>query len=326
MKYICSFQLLAILCIDFFILLKSAIICPNACSGNGICGKGGNGVCACYEGYVGIDCSQRLCPTGHAWFDFPTADNTAHYAYTECSNMGVCDRSTGRCLCRNGYGGSACNRMLCPYADYQTCMNSYHGRVCGDQAICSGNGLCMSLRDASSHYLNAINDIIDTEYNDWDADMIYGCVCQDGYEGIMCDKKSCPRGDDPTTAGVAEVQLIECECRKDCNNGGFTLTINGKTTNLIPLNATKDVLSYRLQELNILEKFNITIHNTGRPGTLCSSTGGVTAIQFLIPHGPQPAMLTKVSRVPLHGGVTVNVIAGDYIESDFVAGVYAIKG
>ena len=32
----------------------------------------------------------------------------------ECSNMGVCDRSTGLCTCREGFEGIACERQSCP--------------------------------------------------------------------------------------------------------------------------------------------------------------------------------------------------------------------
>lgn len=55
-----------------------------------------------------------LCPSATAWVDHATGDNTAHAPLTECSNMGVCDRATGRCSCRSGFSGEACQRMECP--------------------------------------------------------------------------------------------------------------------------------------------------------------------------------------------------------------------
>jgi len=33
--------------------------------------------------------------------------------YAECSNRGICDRSSGECSCFTGYGGAACNRTAC---------------------------------------------------------------------------------------------------------------------------------------------------------------------------------------------------------------------
>jgi hypothetical protein len=70
----------------FFIDLFAVIArCPNDCQKNGYCTDAGN--CECYPSYHGIDCSMRVCPSGTAWFDEPTADNVAHGEYRECSNM-----------------------------------------------------------------------------------------------------------------------------------------------------------------------------------------------------------------------------------------------
>lgn len=50
------------------------------------------------------------CPVGRAWTDFPSAENVAHAAGVECSNMGDCNRITGLCECRTGFAGQACDR------------------------------------------------------------------------------------------------------------------------------------------------------------------------------------------------------------------------
>ena len=49
---------------------------------------------------------------GSAWFDEPTASDTAH-GLAVCSNMGTCDRSTGLCTCRLGFIGPACEIKDC---------------------------------------------------------------------------------------------------------------------------------------------------------------------------------------------------------------------
>lgn len=98
--------------------------------------------------------------------DYPTANNTAHAALTECSNMGVCNRSSGRCSCRSGFTGEACQRLTC--ADN-----------------CNGRGRCMSMRDAAA-VVDGDSLEFEAVYEGWDADMIHGCLCDDGWEGHDC--------------------------------------------------------------------------------------------------------------------------------------------
>lgn len=107
---------------------------------------------------------------------FPPS-NTQEYVnhvYMECSNKGLCDRTTGECSCFDGYEGSACQRTVCP--------NS-----------CSGHGVCRTIRDMAASLSNKAN----YTYNLWDGDKIQGCVCDPGYQGYDCSERQCPRGDDP---------------------------------------------------------------------------------------------------------------------------------
>lgn len=46
--------------------------CPKACSGNGECGP--KDACACYDGFIGADCSQRVCPYAFAFVDTANGD------------------------------------------------------------------------------------------------------------------------------------------------------------------------------------------------------------------------------------------------------------
>ena len=45
--------------------------------------------------------------------------------------MGECERNSGLCDCREGFGGKACEKLLCP--------------VDGDAQYCSGHGLCLPM-------------------------------------------------------------------------------------------------------------------------------------------------------------------------------------
>jgi hypothetical protein len=50
----------------------------------------------------------------------------ACYMIATCSNMGICDASTGRCSCRPGYEGAACERMTCPGGGNCNGHGNYH--------------------------------------------------------------------------------------------------------------------------------------------------------------------------------------------------------
>lgn len=112
--------------------------CPGStpCTDQGICSGSPNFVCSCFDGYTSGDCSLRTCPYGRAWWDEPSATNTAH-AQAECSNRGTCDRSNGKCSCLNGFTGEACQRVDCPSAGE-------------DSLPCSGRGRCVSMREMSA--------------------------------------------------------------------------------------------------------------------------------------------------------------------------------
>lgn len=46
--------------------------CANACSGHGFCGE--YDMCVCNRNYRGADCSERVCPFGHAFITTPQGD------------------------------------------------------------------------------------------------------------------------------------------------------------------------------------------------------------------------------------------------------------
>jgi len=101
-------------------------------------------------------------------------DNTAH-AYAECSNKGICDRSTGTCNCFEGYEGSACQRASCP-------TNS--------NGVCSGHGTCETIKHIADLDFKNV-------YNLWDEHHTLGCACDPGFSGPDCSEKQCKVGADP---------------------------------------------------------------------------------------------------------------------------------
>jgi len=225
----------------------------NFCNGHGVC-HNKNSTCECFEGwgnpkeiatYIAPDCTQRTCPTGPAWGNIPTSATAAH-GVAECSNMGHCDRTTGMCRCLKGFTGKACERKGCPMEN---------------GVECSGHGRCVSMRQfakESNGYPVSQNTLYQPAANGnaWDADRIYGCVCDstwtvglgDGetqepeWFGPDCSKRHCPSGEDPkrsTVGAPKNREYLDCGqtqgywaqgigkpghpgnlCQVDCSNRG----------------------------------------------------------------------------------------------------------
>lgn len=135
-----------------------------------------------------------------------------------------------------------CGLVACPTGNKAEATFTYST----DIGVCSGNGRCLSLRQLSV-YVDYVNyfDTPKTEYTDWDADRIYGCVCDQGWTGPACDMMTCPLGDDPNTPGVDEVQILDCLC-KTCT-GGVYLSLHGEQTPLIPYDAPAALIEYYLE-------------------------------------------------------------------------------
>jgi hypothetical protein len=155
--------------------------CPNDCNAHGRCLNTGL-KCQCFEGYTGGDCSLYTCPTGPAWSDLAQGVDNAHNL-AECSNMGLCDRSTGLCTCRSGFAGEACERRAC---------------TASTATQCNGAGRCLSMSEYAISKDPGYGAVY--KYDGvWDASKMYGCVCDDKYSGPECTLRVCPTGDDPLT-------------------------------------------------------------------------------------------------------------------------------
>jgi hypothetical protein len=146
----------------------------------------------CGAGYMGHDCTERICAYGISIYSSMFTDldelytpgfshlngptySGAQHSYSECSDAGICNRNTGLCDCFSPYSGKACTRHNCPEK-------------------CSSHGKCVpsSLVDGTRP---SDTDAIALSTSNWDNYKYHFCACDAGWEGKSCSRKICPRGD-----------------------------------------------------------------------------------------------------------------------------------
>lgn len=255
--------------------------CPGSisCSGHGECAGNPTYACSCSDGWTGGDCSERVCPSDVSWFTLPSAANEAHISESiECSNMGICDRTSGVCTCDVGFTGSACQTLTCP----------------GDTSTCNGHGQCLSMTTLAT--LSTENGVLagytyGATPNDpatWDGLKIFGCYCDSQYTGYDCSRMTCPTGDDPeTTEQYDERQVITCT---DADaTGTLSFKFREQTTvATISAAATTAQVKASLETLSTLLEVQVDIVVDGNSDSLCTSSGNSFSITFLTDHGDLP--------------------------------------
>lgn len=86
-----------------------------------------------------------------------------------------------------GYVGKSCERIHCLAINSNTCDD--HGK-------------CISMRSYHKKYIDLSKEPLNTftlsqvqlSYTDWDADRIFGCMCDPGFKGPTCTIRECPYG------------------------------------------------------------------------------------------------------------------------------------
>eukprot|EP00736_Rhodelphis_marinus_P009551 Rmarinus@m.20655 len=183
-------------------------ICPELCSGNGVCVRPGE--CVCNEGWYTVDPS------------FPCAvANCSSCVHGQCI-------APDFCLCDSGWSGANCTTLYCArdaQCDHGSCVanecvcDDGWARGAADIACsiplcgnCTGHGVCLS-RDlcecepgyhhpphpvlSGLDYLNCYNCTDCSGHGACEPD---GCVCESGYTGVRCETES---DNDDSTASLA---------------------------------------------------------------------------------------------------------------------------
>eukprot|EP01036_Dinobryon_divergens_P030128 gene30128-39325_t len=124
-----------------------------------------------------------------AWIGSVVKANDVH-PMAECSNKGLCDRTTGFCECFSNFEGIACERTIC--------IND-----------CSMQGVCYT----ASQLAEEAGRVYSTP---WDANKNTGCVCDIGFRGPDCSMVECPSGPD-VLRGYGNEAGRDCSGRGICN-------------------------------------------------------------------------------------------------------------
>eukprot|EP01039_Chlorochromonas_danica_P005160 gene5161-5678_t len=152
---------------------------------------------------------MRTCPSGPALADVPTGLDQAH-ASLPCSGQGVCNTTSGICICNSDFSGLNCGTR-------KGCTND-----------CSGHGRCLTLRQLALE--NTGYDVnYTTTYTLWDADLWKRCVCDPGYEGPDCSQRRCDAGIDPRLSSQTHERVtLVCDCMTSAHcRGQFKLRYHG---------------------------------------------------------------------------------------------------
>eukprot|EP00520_Triparma_pacifica_P009501 CAMPEP_0118644248 /NCGR_PEP_ID=MMETSP0785-20121206/6837_1 /TAXON_ID=91992 /ORGANISM="Bolidomonas pacifica, Strain CCMP 1866" /LENGTH=693 /DNA_ID=CAMNT_0006535993 /DNA_START=32 /DNA_END=2113 /DNA_ORIENTATION=- len=304
--------------------------CPNSCSGHGNCDNPDR-QCDCFDGFTGADCSLMTCPLGPAWADEATGVDAAHNM-AECSNRGLCDRTKGTCTCEPGrFEGKACERRTCP----NSC--NFRGRCESMNALatmrdpgelitqCDTSLICVNSDCSTTNYDNCRS--VYAYDNVWDAEMMYGCVCDDGFYGVDCSLRNCPTGDDPltgssssTTPEVNHKMIVTCTA----TGGTFTLTFKGETTSAIAWDATTSDLITALHGLTTIKSdFDtaVTVTYSGTNLAACKDDSNTIDITFTQNFGNLPLIIPDGSLLTSTGVFEASITTATSIpgtkEDDF---------
>uniref|UniRef100_A0A672SE06 Teneurin-2 n=1 Tax=Sinocyclocheilus grahami TaxID=75366 RepID=A0A672SE06_SINGR len=232
-------------------VLDSVQECPRNCHGNGECVSG---VCHCFPGFHGMDCSKAACPvlcSGNGQYDKgscicysgwkgPECDVPISQCIDpQCGSHGTC--TEGTCVCSLGYKGENCAEVDCldpTCSNNGICVNGEcHCKPgwggpscelpraqCPDQ--CHGHGAFIPDTGVCSCDPNWMGPDCSVEVCSVDCGthgvcMGGSCRCEEGWTGAACDQRVC----NPLCVKHGTCKDGKCECEQGWN--GEHCTIDG---------------------------------------------------------------------------------------------------
>ncbi len=208
--------------------------CPMSCFGKGECV---NGVCKCFTGFTGLDCSESMCPVlcnGHGKYENGKCLCDFNYHGIECeltteqcesfncNGNGECVK--GKCECKPGYQGDACEKLTC------------HSPNCSNHGVCLDDGKChcfTNFTGSDCSQRQTFNTLsICSNHGDFDY-TTKSCTCHKGYSGADCSRNencldrlcsSCKNG----WSGINCLVKAPFQCDLRCSEHG--ICVNGTCT------------------------------------------------------------------------------------------------
>ncbi|KAG7464755.1 hypothetical protein MATL_G00168990 [Megalops atlanticus] len=232
-------------------VLDSVQECPRNCHGNGECVSG---VCHCFPGFHGMDCSKVACPvlcSGNGQYDKgacicysgwkgPECDVPINQCIDPlCSGHGTC--TEGTCVCSVGYKGENCAEVDCldpTCSNNGICVNGechckagWGGPHCelpraqcpdqchGHGAFIPDTGVCSC--DPSWMGPDCSVEVCSVDCGTHGVCMGGACRCEEGWTGAACDQRVC----NPLCIKHGTCKDGKCECQQGWN--GEHCTIDG---------------------------------------------------------------------------------------------------
>ncbi|GAB5355521.1 hypothetical protein AAMO2058_000212700 [Amorphochlora amoebiformis] len=177
------------------------------------------GTCKCDERFWGEGCQHRTCSAKNAVVDIGPNQDVYCMGRGQCTEVNGIYNATRSylCACEQGFFGKHCehrtgcpnqcsSKGICLSSGECECVSPYYGVDCSLKGLHnSSNSLVMArdgsgdmLRSVSIHHTQTFPRLVDNDTSCLDGCSDHGicqnaeCFCEEGWEGVRCEVKSCP--------------------------------------------------------------------------------------------------------------------------------------